>query len=65
LKTFLYSASHSGDAVVGDQVARLKQEIAQVAASKSGLPRELLEFLASVQKLIAAAEAEKNPIVFV
>jgi hypothetical protein len=65
LKTFLYSGSHSGDAVQGDQVSHLSQEIGQIDLAKENLPSDLREFLTSVRRLVVAAKTEKNPIVFV
>jgi hypothetical protein len=58
----LYSGSHSVDLIEVDQLSRLREEIDLL---KSQQVVELTTFIQNLECLLAAAEKEGNPIVFV
>ena len=66
LRKILYSGTHSGDVISADDFNGLKRELAYI--TEMSLPRgstALLSFLAKMQNLVAVAEEQGNPIVFV
>jgi hypothetical protein len=64
LNAFLYSGIHSGDTIKLSQMEPLKREL-DLLQSENSLSGGLKSFIASIRQLIAAAETEGNPIVFV
>jgi hypothetical protein len=63
ISSVLYDGAHAGDVLSGDQVLRLKNEISTLKSLP--ISTELAHFLADMWELAAAAEENKNPIVFV
>ncbi len=62
LRSVLYSGTHSGDTVGHEEFPALRREIGFLQAQEDAEIKELAE---SLQSLVGAAEAERNPIVFV
>jgi hypothetical protein len=59
----LFSGSHAGDAILPETVESLKQEV--LVLKNSSPSPELTRFLNDLDELIAAAQDNNNPIVFV
>jgi hypothetical protein len=62
LQRFVVSGSHSGDVIRYDEIAALKQELADLRDEPD---EHMREFLLAISELTEAAEREHNPIVFV
>jgi hypothetical protein len=58
----LYSATHSGDSIEQNDLPRLHEEICFLKTQDLA---ELAAFIETMECLLLAAEAERNPIVFV
>lgn len=65
LSSVLHSGSHSGDVVAGEDVTTLGQEISIVRNRSHSLSPDLARLLDELDELIAAANDNQNPIVFV
>lgn len=66
LSKVLYSGTHSGDWVPVSDLPRLKDEIEQLSREAHGTREEgLNSFIEEMKRLIAAAEVQGNPLVFV
>jgi len=61
-KQILYSGSHSGDAIEPNDYSRLQEEISLL---KSMGVMQLAGVIETMESLLIAAKAERNPIVFV
>ena len=61
IQKVLYSATHSGDAIVVSDMALLRKELDVLRASNNV---QLHSFIAAMNALIEASEGERNPIVF-
>jgi hypothetical protein len=61
-KQILYSGSHSGDSIEPNDYSRLQEEISLL---KSRGLTELAGLIETMESLLIAAKAERNPIVFV
>jgi len=65
LSDILYSGTHGGDAIPLAELSQLESELALLRKHAHETASELLqEFCDSFERLIAAARAERNPIVF-
>ena len=65
LETVLFSSSHSGDFIALGELDRIRREIEECDLGGRLLPQHLTGFFEAIRKLLDAAEAEGNPIVFV
>ena len=62
----LYSGSHSGDVIPVADLGRLRDELAKLQNLTEGnRTAELSTFLDQFQQLVASAEYQQNPIVFI
>jgi hypothetical protein len=66
IKKVLYSGTHSGDIISGNELTVLRQEISLLRAIVGNKQsHELKRFLTDMEELICASERHRNPIVFV
>lgn len=62
VRQVLYSGAHSGDHIELGQLPDLRRELSEIPI---GWDASVDEFVAQMNRLVAAAESEGNPIVFV
>jgi len=65
LSRILFSGSQAGYAIPTEEVDSLKQEVIVLRNNSSQVSSELARFLNDLDELIAAAQENDNPIVFV
>jgi hypothetical protein len=60
----LYDGTHTGDCIPLDEIPALADEVERLCEMSASKSSRLVEFSAKLKLLIAAAEENRNPIVF-
>jgi hypothetical protein len=60
----LYDGTHTGDCIPPEEIPALAEEVERLCEMSAVKSQKLVEFSAQLKLLIAAAEENRNPIVF-